>query len=117
MVNQYLHDLSGGDFSVKDFRTWAGTLQALVALRQVGPCDTQADMSRKEVAMYDWVASQLGNTRTVCKKHYMHPLLVKLYVVNKLEADCLMYQPEEEDEIKGLSKDELVLLRILEKFG
>ncbi|HLN53911.1 MAG TPA: hypothetical protein VK212_09400 [Lentimicrobium sp.] len=69
MVNNYLKEISSGDFTAKDFRTWAGSVSAIRALRELGPWINQTDLKRKINLMYDMVANDLGNTRNVCKKH------------------------------------------------
>ena len=73
------------DFTAKDFRTWAGTVQAFLALKSIGCCDTQAETKRRIVEALDIVSEHLGNTRTVCKKYYVHPLILSLYESKKLE--------------------------------
>jgi DNA topoisomerase-1 len=70
MVNNYIKTISGGDFTAKDFRTWAGTVQALLALKELGDFSSESEMNKKIVAAIDLVARQLGNTRAVCKKYY-----------------------------------------------
>lgn len=114
MVNSYIHEAAGSDFSAKDFRTWAGSLQALQAFRAVGEAVTESDSKKAIVQVLDTVSQKLGNTRTVCKKYYVHPGLVKLYEEKKLltylqELDKL----EEPDDKSGLTAEEQVLMKIL----
>ncbi len=116
MLNNYIHEAAGTDFSAKDFRTWAGSLQALQAFRSVGEALTDADCKRNIVKVLDEVSNKLGNTRTVCKKYYVHPSLVKLYEERKLvnylgELDKI----EEPDDISGLTHEEQLLMRILKQ--
>ncbi|MCE3229083.1 MAG: topoisomerase [Bacteroidetes bacterium] len=85
MVNAYIKKISGHDFSAKDFRTWAGTVQALMAFKELGSSDTATGTKKKIVAALDMVAAHLGNTRTVCKKYYVHPVLIHLYETGKLD--------------------------------
>lgn len=85
MVNNYIREISGSDFTAKDFRTWAGSIQALPAFREVGSYATEKEMNRKIPAALDIVAKQLGNTRTVCKKYYVHPIIIDLYQEGKLD--------------------------------
>ena len=83
MVNDYIRSLTGEDFTAKDFRTWCGTIAALTAIIENGlPED---DAKKKIVAVLDKVSEQLGNTRTVCKKYYVHPSLLEMYETGKLE--------------------------------
>ena len=79
MVNDYIREISGGDFTAKDFRTWMGTLHALRALQTLGSCDTDTEAKRRVVAALDMVAAALGNTRAVCRKYYVHPIVIELY--------------------------------------
>lgn len=68
MVNEYLKETGGEDFTSKDFRTWSGSVQALLALNDIGSFSSQQDAKQKTVAVLDKVSAHLGNTRTVCKK-------------------------------------------------
>lgn len=79
MVNDYLHETMGDDFSAKDFRTWAGTVNALRLLVDLEPCDTEKELKKNVNTVLDAVSQQLGNTRTVCRKHYVHPQILEAY--------------------------------------
>ena len=114
MVNEYLHTISCSDFSAKDFRTWAGTVQALISFKEVGGFETVSEMNHKIVAVYDAVAHQLGNTRTVCKKYYVHPSVVKLYTEQKLDKYIDATYLTEGKEPSLLSDEERILIQILE---
>ncbi|UAY51085.1 DNA topoisomerase IB [Ferruginibacter albus] len=85
MVNEYIRRLSGADFTAKDFRTWAGTVQTFMAFKELGNFETAGEAKKKIVEALDIVAKHLGNTRTVCKKYYVHPVLLDLYENNKLD--------------------------------
>lgn len=117
MVNEYIKNISGGsDFTAKDFRTWAGSVQALVALKSVGCCDTATETKKRIVEALDTVSEQLGNTRTVCKKYYVHPLILSLYETKELEKYISELDKIEKDDGRaGLSSVEKVLMKILEK--
>lgn len=79
MVNDYLRETMNGDFSAKDFRTWAGTVNALRLLVELGPCENEKEAKKNVNTVLDQVAHQLGNTRTVCRKHYVHPQILEAY--------------------------------------
>jgi DNA topoisomerase-1 len=79
MVNTYLHETMGDEFSAKDFRTWAGTTNALRLLVELAPCETEKDAKKNVNTILDEVAHRLGNTRTVCRKHYVHPQILEAY--------------------------------------
>jgi len=116
MVNDYIRTISGGDFTAKDFRTWSGTVTALTAILESGGFETTTEMNQKIAAVFDLVAKQLGNTRTVCKNYYVHPLIVNLYKENKIESYLNMLETLElNEEHKALLPVEKILLKILEK--
>jgi DNA topoisomerase I len=79
-VNDYLREISGGDFTAKDFRTWAGTVLAYRALRALEPADSATDARRKVVAAMRETAGRLGNTPAVARKSYVHPAVVEAYM-------------------------------------
>ncbi|MFN2635629.1 MAG: DNA topoisomerase IB [Gemmatimonadaceae bacterium] len=89
-VNAYLQEVTGRDITAKDFRTWAGTMLAAEALRAVGPANSKREAERNIVAAVDMTAKRLGNTRSVCRKYYIHPALLVAY----LEGSVLPPLPE-----------------------
>jgi DNA topoisomerase-1 len=117
MVNEYIRTIIEDDFTAKDFRTWAGTVQALLAFREIGPCEAPAEVKKKIVEVLDRVAKHLGNTRTVCRKYYVHPCLLDLYEKQQLQQYLkkLGEIKTEDDRITGLAPEEKLLLEILEK--
>jgi DNA topoisomerase-1 len=116
MVNEYIRSITGdSDFSAKDFRTWSGTVYALMGLKEAGSFETQTEMNRKIVAVYDSVAKQLGNTRSVCRKYYIHPIITQLYEEQKLEKYFTETDGAIPVNLSNLTNEELVLLKILEQ--
>ncbi|CAN5805444.1 DNA topoisomerase IB [soil metagenome] len=116
MVNQYLKDITGKDFTAKDFRTWSGTLHALMAFKQYGRATTKAEAKRNIISALDAVAAHLGNTRTVCKKYYVHPVVISLYENSCLEKYLEQSKAADKNQKKyGLTPEEKVMMRILEK--
>jgi len=89
-VNAYLQEITGRDVTAKDFRTWAGTMLAAEALRAIGPAKNKREAERNIVAAVDVTAKRLGNTRSVCRKYYIHPALIEAY----LEGSVLPPMPE-----------------------
>src|SRR3954468_12303863 len=79
-VNEYLRHITGGEVTAKDFRTWAGTMVAAQVLRDFGPADSKRQAERNVVHAIDHTAARLGNTRTVCRKYYIHPALIAAYL-------------------------------------
>jgi DNA topoisomerase I len=85
MVNNYLKENAAGmDISAKDFRTWAGSLQSLKSFRSMAPTDEEGVIKKNVITMLDEVSAKLGNTRTVCRKYYIHPQIITLYEKGKL---------------------------------
>jgi DNA topoisomerase-1 len=116
MVNNYIKEATGGDFTAKDFRTWAGTLNTIRALKAMDEAVTETDCKKNILAALDEVSSKLGNTRTVCKKYYVHPGIFRLYEEKSLgkylkELDAI----EKPDDLTGLASDERVLMKILKE--
>jgi DNA topoisomerase-1 len=89
-VNKYLQDITGQEITAKDFRTWAGTMLVAEALRNMGPAKTKREAEKNVVAAVDVTAKRLGNTRSVCRKYYIHPVLIEAY----LEGSVLPPLPE-----------------------
>lgn len=112
MVNDYIRTVSGGDFTAKDFRTWAATVQALIAFKETGPTSSGSEKKSNVIKVLDTVARRLGNTRSVCRKYYVHPLLLTLYENGKLQK----YLAEEIPVKPGvLTGEEQLLMRILKR--
>ncbi|HEY2726102.1 MAG TPA: DNA topoisomerase IB [Parafilimonas sp.] len=116
MLNNYIKEVTGADFSAKDFRTWAGSLQMLRSLKVLEKADTASKLKSNIVAALNEVSIKLGNTRTVCKKYYVHPGILSMYENNEIENYLKELDGiEEPDEKTGLTKDEKVLMKILEQ--
>lgn len=115
LVNSYIREISHADFTAKDFRTWSGTVHAFLALKAIGCCETVTEAKRKIVEALDIVSEHLGNTRTVCKKYYVHPLILSLYESHKLEKYIAELDKIEKDDDKvSLSPEEKMVMKILE---
>ncbi len=112
MVNAYLKKISGEDFTAKDFRTWAGSVQALMSFQTLGIGENPTQIKKNLVAVLDCVAAHLGNTRAVCRKYYVHPVVLSLYENSRLHTyltDC------ESAAESALCREEQILLTILER--
>ena len=79
-VNAYLHDTLGVAYSAKDFRTWGGTLRAATVLAEIGPAAGATEAKRNVMTTMRLVASELGNTPAICRKSYVHPMVVARYL-------------------------------------
>lgn len=115
VVNQYIKEAAGGmDFTAKDFRTWAGSLNILWAFKAIGEAMNATECKKKIVEALDQVSRKLGNTRTVCKKYYVHPGLIRLYEENKLKKYIKKLDQIEEPDIPvQLTGSEEILMKIL----
>lgn len=116
MLNEYIKDICGEDFTAKDFRTWAGTVNAFLAFKEIGMAETQTDVKKNIVEVLDKVAAQLGNTRTVCKKYYVNPVIISLYETNVIQKYFNQLDLIEiDDNTSDLTADEKVIMKILEQ--
>jgi DNA topoisomerase-1 len=79
-VNAYLREITGQDFTAKDFRTWAGTVLAAKALAEVAHFASNTEAKRNVVRAIESVAKRLGNTKAVCRKCYIHPAILDAYM-------------------------------------
>jgi DNA topoisomerase-1 len=94
-VNDYLREIAGGDFTAKDFRTWAGTVLAYRALRALQPADTPTAARKNVVAAIRETAGRLGNTPAVARRSYVHPAVLEAYMDGRV-AGALVEAAEEQ---------------------
>lgn len=114
MVNQYVKEFTGEDFTAKDFRTWAGCLNVLRAFKSIGLYENGSQCKQNVNQALDYVSDRLGNTRTVCRKYYVHPGILRLYEDNKIAAYLEELDGiEVPDGTTGLTKDETILMKLL----
>ena len=115
MVNDYIKEISGDDFTAKDFRTWSGTVNALIAFKEIGYAENNSQYKKKVKEALNIVASHLGNTGTVCRKYYVHPLVINLYENNSIKKYLDALEVIEENDGKAdLTHEEKLVLKILE---
>jgi DNA topoisomerase-1 len=79
-VNDYLREITGEDFTAKDFRTWAGTVLAAIALNEVGAFETKKQAKANIKNAVTAVSKVLGNTPAICRKCYIHPAVLETYL-------------------------------------
>jgi DNA topoisomerase-1 len=79
-VNDYLREITNQNFTAKDFRTWAGTVLAAIALGAQGDFETKKQAKANLKTAICAVAHFLGNTPAVCRKCYVHPAILEAYV-------------------------------------
>jgi DNA topoisomerase-1 len=114
-VNSYLKQITGEDFTAKDFRTWAGSVSALYAFKEAGEYNNVTECRKKIISVLDEVAVNLGNTRTVCKKYYVHPTVIKSYEEGTLFKYIKDLDEDKDIKASELNQAEKALLEILEK--
>ena len=106
-VNAYLREISGGDFSAKDFRTWAGTVLAYRTLRELPAAEDERAAKRNVVEAVKRTASALRNTVAVCRQAYIHPAVLEAYVEGRIEALALEDLSRVERKVVELLRDRL----------
>ncbi|MBX6740475.1 MAG: DNA topoisomerase IB [Acetobacteraceae bacterium] len=116
-VNDYLRGITGQEITAKDFRTWAGTVLAALALQEFERFDSQAAAKRNIKAAIERVASRLGNTSTICRKCYVHPAILDSYLDGALllEAKAAAQAKLQEDLAKLQPEEAAVLALLLER--
>jgi DNA topoisomerase I len=115
-VNAYLEEIAGEPFTAKDFRTWAGTVLAALALRACEGFASEAAAKRNVTRAIEQVAAQLGNTVAVCRKSYIHPEVVAAY----LDGTLLRHLGEAVEEnllenLASLRGEEVAVLALLQQ--
>jgi DNA topoisomerase-1 len=114
-VNAYLREISGDDFTAKDFRTWAGTVLAAMALQEFESFDSQTQAKKNVVRAIESVAKRLGNTPSVCRKCYVHPAIIDAYVDGSmLEAMKQAAREELSENLKLLQPEEAAVVALVE---
>jgi DNA topoisomerase I len=114
-VNDYIREISGQEFTAKDFRTWAGTILAVAALKEVGAWSSQRQAKSNVLRAIDLVAEQLNNTRAVCRKYYVHPAVFETYLAGTMLEHL---QNGTKQSVKSdLETEEAAIVRLLQKAG
>jgi len=114
-VNDYLREITGEDFTAKDFRTWAGTVLAAIALNAAGGFETKKQAKANVRNAICAVAEVLGNTPAVCRKCYIHPAVLEAYLDGNLIEGLKKRTGEElEKETIDLRSGEAAILKFLE---
>jgi len=113
-VNDYLREITGADITAKDFRTWAGTLLAALALSEVCRFDSAAQAKRNVRAAIESVAARLGNTPTICRKCYVHPEVLDSYLGGNLALEIVREGDIAwREELAGMKPEEAAVLTLL----
>jgi len=113
-VNAYLRETTGKDITAKDFRTWAGTVLAAIALKEVESFDGAAQAKRNLRGAIERVSARLGNTPTICRKCYVHPEVLNAYLDGTLVVQITAkVEKMLRDEMAGLEPEEAAVLAML----
>ena len=115
-VNEYLQEISGEEFTAKDFRTWAGTVMAAIALNEVGAFENKTQAKKNVRDAVHAVAKVLGNTPAVCRKCYVHPIVLETYL-SGVQIEGLKKRAEEtlSQSLEDLSSAEAAVLAFLQQ--
>ena len=115
-VNERLREITGRDVTAKDFRTWGGTMHAAMALASMGAAASRREADRNVIKALDIVCERLGNTRTVCRKYYVHPALISAYLMGRTVAlpSAVMRHHVRRHKIAALRRDEVAVLQFLQ---
>ena len=116
-VNDYIRKASGSDFSSKHFRTWGGTICAASMFADVPVPDTKAATARVANQIIDRVAERLGNTRTVCRNCYIHPLVMDRWAQGRLPEEMAAARRSFRKPVEGLDEEETLVLKWLTNAG
>ena len=115
-VNAYLREASGADFTAKDFRTWAGTVLASVALAKLASAasrGTRTALRRDVVRAVEEVSDALGNTPAICRKGYIHPAVIDSYLAGRLVEGLGNGTSRRQRSADGLRPEELAVVNLL----
>lgn len=113
-VNTYLREISGRDFTAKDFRTWGGTVLAAAALRRIevgGPTRARKQIVQAVAA----VAQQMRNTPAICRKSYIHPAIFEAFQASALGPPITVVQRGHRGPCLTLDPGERAVLRVLDR--
>jgi DNA topoisomerase-1 len=114
-VNDYLRDVTGREFTAKDFRTWTGTVLAAQALQEMSEVTSDAQAKRNVVAAIEAVAGLLGNTKSVCRKCYIHPTIIDAYMDRTLTRTLSARARKLAESPESLSRTETAVLALLQR--
>jgi DNA topoisomerase-1 len=115
-VNEYLREISGQEFTAKDFRTWAGSVLACEMLWELEKFESETEAKKNVVKAIKQVAARLGNTPSVCRKCYVHPVVLDCYMSGALlEGVKRRAAEQDEEEPAALRRQEETLLKLLRR--
>jgi DNA topoisomerase I len=110
-VNEYLQQITNGDFTAKDFRTWFGSLHTLMALSELEPYSSVTEAKKNIVAAICVAASKLGNTPAICRNSYVHPWILECYLAGVAFSQPVQDADYNETELSAAEQSMLCLLQ------
>jgi DNA topoisomerase-1 len=114
-VNDYLREITGEDFTAKDFRTWVGSGQTALELEQIGPAVSEAEAKKNVVAAIKNAAAKLGNKPSTCRNYYVHPAVLEAYQDGTLFE--FLKKSRSEPARFELRREELCVLNLLTQYA
>jgi DNA topoisomerase-1 len=114
-INAYIREATGGDFTAKDFRTWAATVLAVIELSQLETATGETAKKRGLAKAIKQVAARLGNTPTVCRSSYVHPEVLASYLDGTLPVQKALVEESADANGIGLTSNERAVLRFLRR--
>jgi DNA topoisomerase I len=114
-VNDYLRDITGEDFTAKDFRTWAGTVLAASQLFELGAASSVTATKKNMVQAIKSVAAYLGNRPATCRKYYVHPAVLEAYQDESLHHLMAKFADTVMESQHSLRPEELAVVALLEE--
>jgi DNA topoisomerase-1 len=114
-INEYLREITGQDFTAKDFRTWAGTVAAAWVLEEFEAFESEAQAKQNILRAIEKVAATLGNTPAVCRRCYVHPAVLEAYMDGSMLQALRDRARKMSRSLKGLEPEEAAVLALLQR--
>jgi DNA topoisomerase-1 len=115
-VNDYLREITGEEFTAKDFRTWHGTGHMAQLLSALGPGGSKTHRKRNIVEAVKETAKHLGNRPAACRKYYIHPAVLEGYEEQTLFAAMRTRSKQDSAAMAGLRAFEIATLRLVQSY-
>lgn len=113
-LNRYIEQIAGFPYTAKDFRTWGGSMRAATILADIGPARTERARNKNVVTTVRLVASELGNTPAICRKSYVHPVILTRYLRSGATIS-LPQRPRQRKSAHSHYPEEYALIRFLDE--
>ena len=115
-VNDYLREISGDDFTAKDFRTWHGTCHMAQQLAALGLAQSKTEIKRNIVEAIKETAKKLGNRPPACRKFYVHPVVFNAYTERTIVSAMQKMRSNRASRKRGLRPEEAAVLRLIQSY-